>query len=253
MTPRRTTPRRRFRGLIRSEAIKAVTTPVTYGFLAAILVLVALNTSLTLTDQEAQFDTGAGVRHVFTASRDFLALFIALGAVGAAGEFRHGTAIPTFLATPVRSRVLAAKVTAHLGLGAIVAFACVLAQMAIALPWIAGHGGSGSPWDPDVLQPALGSVLSGAAYCALGVGVGLLVRNQVVALVITFGWFAVAENALANFVPDVSHFLPGGLFSGADQPGADLLPLPLAAAILAIYVAALGVLALRTTLRGDIA
>ena len=228
----------RTRGLLASEARKAASTPVTYGFLAAILAFTALNTSLSLSDTTAGLDTAAGVRHVFSAGRDFLFLFIALGAVGAAGEFRHGTAIPTFLATPARWRVLVAKLAAHLGLGAIVAVACVAVEMAIALPWIDAQGTGVTPWSATVLEPAIGSILSGAAYCSLGVAVGMLVRNQIVALAVTLGWFAVAEGALATFTPDVSRFLPGGLFSGADNPAAHLLPLPVAAAVLAAYVAA---------------
>jgi ABC-2 type transport system permease protein len=240
-------------GLLASEARKAASTPVTYGFLAAILGFTALNTSLSLTDTTAGLDTADGVRHVVSAGRDFLFLFIALGAVGAAGEFRHATAVPTFLATPARWHVLAAKLAANLGLGAIVAAACVAAQMAIALPWIDAQATGVTPWSATVLEPAISSILCGAAYCALGVAVGMLVRNQIVALAITLGWFAVVEGALASFMPDVSRFLPGGLFSGADNPATTLLPLPIAAAVLAVYVAGLSVLTARTTLRHDIA
>ena len=243
----------RTRGLLFSEARKAASTPVTYGFLAAILAFTALNTSLALSDTTAGLDTAAGVRHIFSAGRDFLFLFIALGAVGAAGEFRHGTAVPTFLATPARWHVLAGKLAAHVGLGAIVAVACVAVQMAIALPWIDGHAAGVTPWSPTVLEPAIGTILSGAAYCALGVAIGMLVRNQIVALAVTLGWFAVAEGALATFTPDVSRFLPGGLFSGADNQAVHLLPLPVATAVLAAYVAGLSLLAAGTTLRRDIA
>ena len=243
----------RTHGLLASEARKAASTPVTYGFLAAILAFTALNTSLSLSDATAGLDTAAGVRHVFSAGRDFLFLFIALGAVGAAGEFRHGTAVPTFLATPARWRVFVAKLAAHLGLGAIVAAACVAVEIAIALPWIDAQGTGVTPWSAPVLEPAIGSILSGAAYCSLGVAVGMLVRNQIVALAVTLGWFAVAEGALATFTPEVSRFLPGGLFSGADNQAAHLLALPVAATVLAAYVAALTLLAARTTLRRDIA
>jgi ABC-type transport system involved in multi-copper enzyme maturation permease subunit len=242
----------RTRGLLAGEARKAASTPVTYGFLAAILAFTALNTSLSLSDTTAGADTAAGVRHVFSAGRDFLFLFIALGAVSAAGEFRHGTAIPTFLATPARWRVLVAKLAAHLGLGAIVAAACVAAEIAIALPSIDAQGTAVTPWSATVLEPAIGSILSGAAYCSLGVAVGMLVRNQIVALAVTLGWFAIAEGALATFVPAVSRFLPGGLFSGADNQAAHLLPLPVAATVLAAYVAGVSVLAAATALRRDV-
>lgn len=238
----------RMRGLLASEARKAASTPLTYGFLAAILAFTTLNTSLSLSD-----GTAIDVRHVFSAGRDFLFLFVALGALGAAGEFRHGTAVSTFLATPARWRVVAAKLAAHLGLGAIVAVACVAAQMALALPWIDAHAAGVTPWSASVLEPAIGSILCGAAFCALGVAVGMLARSQIVALAIAVGWFAVAEGALATFTPDVSRYLPGGLFSGADNPTANLLPLPIAAALLTTYVIGLSVLATRTTLRHDIA
>jgi len=239
-------------GLLASEARKAASTPVTYGFLAAILAFTALNTSLSLSDTTAGLDTAAGVRHAFSAGRDFLFLFIALGAVGAAGEFRHGTAVPTFLATPARWRVLVAKLTAHLGLGAIIAAACVAVEIAIALPWLDAQGTGVTPGSAAVLEPAIGSILSGAAYCSLGVAVGVLVRNQIVALAVTLGWFAVAEGALATFTPEVSRFLPGGLFSGVDNQAAHLLALPVAVAVLAAYVAGLSLLAAGTTLRHDI-
>jgi len=241
------------RRVLAGEAVKATTTPVTYGFFAAILALTALNTSLSLTDVETHVETAAGVRHVFAASRDFLVLFIALGAVAAAGEFRHGTAVPTFLTTPVRRRVLGAKIAVHAGAGALIALACVIAQMLVALPYVAGQGGPGAPWSPDVLEPALGNIFCGGAYCGLGVAVGLLLRNQVVALIATLAWFAVAESALAQFAPSLSRYLPGGLFSGSDQHVANLLPLPLAAIVLACYIGAISVTALGTTLRRDIA
>ena len=243
----------RMRGILAGEGRKAATTPVTYGFVGAIVAFTALNTSLSLSDAGAGADSAAAVRHLFSAGRDFLFLFIALGAVAAAGEFRHGTAIPTFLATPRRWRVLIHKLAAHAALGAAIAAGCVAVEMAIALPWIDAQGTGVPPWSATVLEPAIGSVLSGAAYCALGVAVGILVRNQIVAVGVTLGWFAVAEGALATFAPDISRYLPGGLFSGADNPAAHLLPLPVAAAVLAAYVAGLSVLAARTTLRHDVA
>ena len=245
----RMTTTARMRGLLASEARKAASTPLTYGFLAAILAFTALNTSLSLSDDARQSTCATSSAPAATSCSSSSPS----APLGAAGEFRHGTAVPTFLATPARWRVVAAKLAAHLGLGAIVAVACVAVQMALALPWIDAHATGVTPWSAAVLEPAIGSILCGAAFCALGVAVGMLVRNQIVALAIAVGWFAVAEGALATFTPDVSRFLPGGLFSGADNPTANLLPLPIAAALLAAYVVGLSVLATRTTLRHDIA
>jgi ABC-2 type transport system permease protein len=236
--------------VVRSEALKMRTTPVSWGFLTALVALTALNTSLSLADPVTNLSTNEGVRHVFTAGRDFAVLFVALGAVGAASEFRHNTAVPTFLATPMRHRVLIAKTLVHASFGTVIAVGMVGLQMAIALPWIASTAGAVSPWSAAVAEPAITTMFSAAAYAALGVALGTLVRNQLVALVVTAGWFAVAENALAAAAPGLSRFLPGGLFSGTDTT--DLLAAPVAVALLAAYVLVLSSIAAKTTLRQDI-
>jgi hypothetical protein len=238
--------------LLRSEARKAATTPVTYGLLAAILGMTALNTALSLCDPHRNLAVADAVRHALSAGRDFTVLFVALGAVGAAGEFRHGTAIPTFLATPVRHRVVWAKIAIYLVLGLWVALTAAGLQLATVLPWAAAHGNGLGPWSSDVLSPVIANVAAGGCYAALGVCIGLLVRNQLLALAVTVGWFTVVESALAILVPGISRFLPGGAFSGVDTTGLRLLPLEAAVPLLAAYVAAISVLALRTTLRRDI-
>ena len=126
-------------------------------------------------------------------------------------------------------------------------------QLAIVLPWAAANDHTLAPWDPDVVEPLVASVVAGASYAALGVGVGLLVRNQLVAVVVALGWFTVAESALAVFLPGVSRFLPGGAFSGVDTDGVRLLPLAAAVPLVVAWVIAISVFALRTTLRRDIA
>jgi ABC-2 type transport system permease protein len=239
-------------GLLRSEGLKVMTTPVTYGLGAAILAMTALNTALSASDPQTNFAVSDSVRHVLSAGRDFAVLFVALGAVGAAGEFRHGTAIPTFLATPVRERVVCAKIATYLTLGLLVAVAATALQLAIALPWAAAQGNGLAPWSPDVASPVIANLAAGASYSALGVCIGLLVRNQLVALVAAVGWFAVVESALAILVPGMSRHLPGGAFSGVDTAGQHLLPLHAAVPLLGAYVAAISILALRTTLRRDI-
>ena len=240
-------------GLLRSEALKAATLPATYGLLAVILAITALNTVLPLSDPHANLAVLHTVRHALSAGRDFTVLFVALGAVGAATEFRHRTAIPTLLATPRRDRLMGAKIAIYLALGLLAALAAAAAQLAIVLPWAATNGHAVGPWDPAVLDPVLASVTAGAGYAALGVAIGLLVRNQLVALLIAIGWFTVAENALAILLPGVSRFLPGGALSGVDTAGLHLLPLYAALPLLAAWVAAISALALHTTLRRDIA
>jgi ABC-2 type transport system permease protein len=240
-------------GLLSSEALKAATMPATYGLLAAILVMTGLNTALPLSDPHANLAVAHTVRHALSAGRDFTVLFVALGAVGAAGEFRHATAIPTFLATPRRSRLVTAKIAVYLALGLLAAVAAAALQLAIVLPWAAANHHAMGPVDPAVLDPILAAALAGACYAALGVAIGLLVRNQLVALMVAFGWFTVAEAAMAILVPGLSRFLPGGALSGVDTTGLRLLPLYAAVPLVAAWLVAITILALRTTLRRDIA
>ena len=236
--------------LIRSELLKARSMPGTWCFLAVIVLMTALNTTLVLSDPEIDHATGAGVRSVFTAGRDFVVLFVALGAVAAATEFRHGTATRAFLNTPARHRVLVAKAAAFALVGMAIALIGVGIQLAIALPWLAENADAVTVLDAAVIEPAAASVLSGLLYAALGVALGTLLRNQVLAAGVAFGWFAVVENALAAFAPDVSRYLPGGLLSGTAADG--LLVAPVALALLAAYAAALTVVTAATTLRRDV-
>jgi ABC-2 type transport system permease protein len=238
--------------VLRSEALKAVTMPATYGLLAAIVAMTALNTALPLSDLHANLAVAQTVRHALSGGRDFTVLFVALGAVGAATEFRHATAIPTFLATPRRSRLMSAKMAVYLALGLLTALSAAVLQLAIVLPWAAANGHSLAPWSATVLTPVLASTAAGAGYAGLGVAIGLLVRNQLVALMVAVGWFTVAENALAVLLPGLSRFLPGGALSGVDTDRLHLLPLYASLPLLAAWVVAISTLALRTTLRHDI-
>ena len=152
MRPARTS----FNGLFRSEARKAATTPVTYGLLAAILAMTALNTALSLSDPLQRPRRIGHIRHALSAGRDFMILFVALGAVGAAGEFRHGTAIPTFLATPVRRRVVTAKLATYLTLGLLVALSrprCSWRSRSRGWPPTATASPPGAPTSPARSSP----------------------------------------------------------------------------------------------------
>ena len=103
--------------LIRVELLKLRTTRLTYGLLATAAGLTALFSR----DRGGRGRPGKGIGPLYTASglnavitAGVWALVLAtvMGVTVSSGEFRHSTATLTYLATPHRGRVLAAKAVA---------------------------------------------------------------------------------------------------------------------------------------------
>ena len=103
-----------------------------------------------------------------------------------------------------------------------------------------------------------GGVLYGALAAALGAGVGALLRNQVVAVVLVLVVLFVVDPTVSALVDDYAQFSLGGLGtsmsggSGEDAGTSDLLPFAVAALVWAGYTAVLVVAAAILTARRDI-
>jgi len=171
------------------------------------------------------------------------ALFAALlGALSITGEFRTGTIRPTFLITPRRTRVIAAKVLASMIAG--VGFGLV-AQTLTAGAEAAGLAARGIHIElssADYAQLLAGGALSAALFAAIGVGVGAIVRNQVAAVAGLCVWLLFLEPLLLGDVPTAGKYAPeasAGAVAGAIQSQiADSLIAPaLGVVLLAAYAA----------------
>jgi uncharacterized membrane protein len=126
----------------------------------------------------------------------------------ATSEFRFGTIRPTFLFTPRRSRVVAAKLAA--GLIAGIAFGLVGEGLGFGIGYVI-LAGRGIDYALDGSQTTLllvGTLAGVALWGALGVGIGVVVRNQVGALIGLLAWGFVVENLLFAFVPSIGRFAP---------------------------------------------
>jgi ABC-2 type transport system permease protein len=131
-----------------------------------------------------------------------------LGIVISAGEHRHGTAADTYLTTPRRTRVLAAKVATGAAAGLAVGTA-----MALAGGGFVAHAydaeGVGLPVDgTEMATTMLGVVVYATLFAIIGVALGALVRRQVLAVSLALGWVAAVEHAVIGLVPDVGRFSP---------------------------------------------
>jgi ABC-2 type transport system permease protein len=247
--------------LVRAEFAKLRTTRLVYGVAAAmaafgVLTVVANATSAgqqgnpLLSADSFPMLFAAPVRHTLLAGAALL-----LGILGMTGEFRHHTITQTFLITPHRGRVVAAKLVAYPLAAIVLALATLAVTAAVATGWLAAKGIT-----PSLLDARLGRVvgvaLLGAGLCGLvGVGVAALVRNQVAALVGTVVWVAVVEGLLMSLlnVPSLGKWLPSAAAKAAiTSPGGAQLSRVAGSLVLAGYALALALVGTRLVVRRDI-
>ncbi|GAA0282698.1 ABC transporter permease subunit [Cryptosporangium japonicum] len=169
---------------------------------------------------------------LFTSGQYFgLLLTMIFGVTIVTGEYTHQTITATFLATPKRRRVVLAKIAA--------AVSCALLFWAISTVLAVG-GGSAILVSLDVpldagLSTGFGAVaLNALAYLVwvvFGVGLGTMLRNQVLAVVAAIllylgelGAFLVFPRLAAAFdqewISSLQYYLPGG----ASQAMTSLVP-----------------------------
>jgi hypothetical protein len=190
--------------LLAAELLKLRTTRTFFALVAAALLLSLL--VVVLTALLADDFTKREVKSLFTA--DFTGLFILLlGIMGMAGEWRHRTITGTVLAAPNRLRLLSAKLFSHAAAGALLSLIVTVAIMAVGTLILSARGeqtaGAG-----DLLDVLWRNLVVAALLGALGVVIGGLVRNQVVAIVGVLILSFVVEPTLLGLAPDVAKYLP---------------------------------------------
>jgi ABC-2 type transport system permease protein len=186
------------------------------------------------------------------------ALFASLlGALSITGEIRHGTIRPTFLATPNRVLVIAAKVAASALAGVVVGLLAEALTAAVTSAGLATRGIDIAFSAGDLAQLLAGGAAAAALFTAVGTGIGALVRNQVGAVVGLCVWLLLVETILVGNVPSAAKFSPGataGAIAGAiqTQDAADLLAPALGALLLVAYATAATVAGVIATERRDV-
>jgi hypothetical protein len=184
--------------LVRGELIKVRTTRTALGFAAATVVLVLLQVlvSILAEDQVSAADKRAalGVGGIIAI------LLIVFGAVGATGEFRHRTMAPAVLIAPDRVRLAIARTIAYAFTGLLVALAAIALALVLGVPLLGSEPGEELAGD-DYVPVIVGGLAAAVLASALGVGVGLIVRSQVAAVVGALVWLFVLE-PLTNLLGD---------------------------------------------------
>lgn len=245
---------------LRAELFKARSTRSALGLFAAMLGFVLFVVALHAfgVSPDTVDSTSKQLTILFGWGEYLGALFAALlGAMSITGEIRHGTIRPTFLITPKRRRVVAAKVWGSILIGA--GFGLVAAAVAAAagIAALRVRGLDVLLDTGDFAMLIAGGAVAAALCAAIGVGVGAVVRNQVPALVGITAWLLFVENLLVGDlagVGDVGRLLPGSAGRAISGQNPDVLLAPGVAVILLIlYAAAAALAASLATTRRDAA
>ena len=197
------------RNQIRSEMRKLRTTRSAWGLLAAAIALAGLAAWAMV----ASMHFGPAV--VLTTLPGFAEMMIlvpilvaVLGIRSYTDEARHGSIVPTLLATPNRRRVIAGKLVVLAGAAAVFAIAASLTVAIVSGALLVADGVAISVSFAALAVLLAKAIVICALWAAIGLGVGVTVTHQVAAIVGTILWVLVAEGLVEMLAAPVARFLP---------------------------------------------
>jgi ABC-2 type transport system permease protein len=257
--------------LIRVELLKLRTVRLSYGLLAAAIGLTAVFSVIESlragTSALPPLSTATGLTDVIAGGVWSMIFAAILGATLSSGEFRHGTATGTYLVTPDRNRVLAAKAGAAAIGGAVFGLLGWAVATGIGLSFAASHGYADPLTAGTIASYAAGHVIAAALLAAIGAALGSLIRSQLAVVIGILVWSIVVESILGGLFSSMQPYLPytaattlagtplgGAAFGPAHGAATTASPLPFAAAtaLLAAISIMLAMIAARTTVRRDV-
>jgi ABC-2 type transport system permease protein len=222
--------------LLQAELLKIRLTRSSYWWFAAALALVAFAIGLTLAlgTVRTRFDELSLLSFSGSGGLMVLLLGVALGA----GEYRHRTVIATLLFEPRRARVWINQAIACAVVGVLLGAACCVLASVIVFPWLSAKGTPVLVSNGRLLADFGGSI----AYCGIsaviGLSIGTLARNQVLAVSIVFIALAVVDPTISTISPQAGKFGPSAIgiaMTGGEGstngPFAAVLSLPAATAV----------------------
>lgn len=268
-------------GTLRSEIRKVFTTRLWWGLLIGVLVVDAALAALfgLLVGADFGGDPQASpfanpnvstLQLVYSAGFAYYIspLFpLVLGIMLITTEFRHQTVTATYLATPRRWVVILSKVIAAAVVGAVYAIVHDVASVVGGALTLVPRGQPTYLGEPEIWQTLGISIITFICWVLLGFALGLLVRNQVAAIMVAVGVAFVAQIAL-NIVfsvvgwESVPRWLPGNLSvnmlvtddptGGTQDPGQDVFSWWVSGLILVGYAAVLTAIGAVLDARRDI-
>ena len=237
--------------LVHSELLKLRTLRSSLWAALALLAITLLTAGLAMGDAgEENMRTPQELRDTVIAVGYAAVFFLAvLGAIAAAGEYRHRTISQRFLASPARHRVLLAKLGAYALVGAGTAVVVTAVASAVGQAVVSSKGYTLDLGDGG-LRMSAGIVIATAFAAMLGVVVGALTRNPTTAMVTIFGVW-IAGKIIGDWIGEAAQYLPFSLLENVLGFGEGLA---WGYAVLALVgmTAALGVIAQRGFVSKDV-
>jgi ABC-2 type transport system permease protein len=241
---------------LRAELLKQRSIPTTAGLLGGLLGLVLLAVGLHgIGLSEATLAAGDNQLMVFGRGEFLGVLFAGLiGAMSVTAEVRHGTIRPTFLVTPWRGRVIAAKVTVSCLIGAGFGLTASALAAAVGAGVLTARGIEVQLDGSDYVLLVAGGAVASALWGAIGAGIGAIVREQVPTLIGIAAWLLFVEGLFGENLTDVSKFAPGtlGMAVSGQEPGTLLAP-GISLLLLCVYAVTTAVAGSIATTHRDVA
>jgi hypothetical protein len=205
--------------LVRAELLKLRTTPGPWIVLGVTLLFTCLGVvaAFLVTGNGPNASTRFVAPHTVHRLRLLLGAGFAVGGVWMAAvvgvlsvttEYRHKVMTTTLLVTPQRARLLVGKGIVSVIWGVLLGLASLVVVAAFGIPLLAAEGGSLSALLRQV-GPVVPGLLGAFALLALfGVGFGVLVKNQVGAILSVLVLSIILEPILDGLLPSVGRWLP---------------------------------------------
>jgi ABC-type transport system involved in multi-copper enzyme maturation permease subunit len=228
------------RRLVAAEWLKLRTTRILWATVPAVVLLCGVAVAgLVLSSEVAGvvlLEPTEGVRNAaLHLTSTGAALVMVLGIIISAGEYRTQTATDTFLTTPRRSRVVAAKLATGAILGVALGGLSAAVGLPVAYVWFEAEGAAFPSGDAELWLTLGGVVLYASLFAILGVAFGSLVRNQVVAIVSALIFVLLLEQLLTQAGASIAEWFPGNAGAAVVRTPGEFLDPGVGAALLLAY------------------
>ncbi len=231
--------------VIRSELLKVRTTNLWWLMLIGVLIFTALSIAVNMISGHLQLNpvtpkghvsppesTVANVASSLYTSGQYFGTLLAMvfGILIFTNEFFHQTATATFLATPKRTLVIGGKLIVAILVGLGIAVFTTVLSLPSGIAFLSTEGFSLHLGDGDVLKTIGLNWLAFAIWAVFGLGIGALLRSQILAVIIGLVAMLVGQTVLQvglallaqyfheGWILKIAYWLPSGASSIMTSP-----------------------------------